>query len=200
MISACKTGSAKRVTAVLPFFPYSRQPDLPYNKAGAPLNKAPSDSGKYTFESVPATPGPGLPRSDGLSSGIDITKMLAKASLAQNNGAAKMNGDGVYFGADGPNGRNHAGSVSSVTGAYTTHDYENPQMINAFQSKPGYKQWVAQAGTLVADLLTCAGADHVCVSQLNSLYLWVDRLDECLEHDVQLDVAFRFCTFLHPKS
>lgn len=175
VISACKTGSAKRVTAVLPLFPYSRQPDLPYNKAGAPLNKAPSDSGRYTFESVPATPGPGLPRTDGLTSGIDITKMLAKASLAHNNhnGAHKVNGDGAQSGAEGPDGRNHASSssISSVTGAFTTHDYENPQMINAFQAKPGYKQWVAQAGTLVADLLTCAGADHVRASRLNVLDL-----------------------------
>lgn len=29
MISACKSSSAKRVTAVLPFFPYSRQPENP---------------------------------------------------------------------------------------------------------------------------------------------------------------------------
>lgn len=29
LISACKTASAKRVTAVLPFFPYSRQPENP---------------------------------------------------------------------------------------------------------------------------------------------------------------------------
>lgn len=150
---------------MLPLFPYSRQPDLPYNKSGAPLNKAPSDtSGRYTFESVPATPGPGLPRSDTLSSGIDITKMMAKAALANGNGNGRTNGDASHFSADGAKGRNHAESVSSVTGNYTTHDYENPQMINAFQAKPGYKQWVAQAGTLVADLLTCAGADHVCAS------------------------------------
>lgn len=165
MVSACKTGSAKRVTAVLPLFPYSRQPDLPYNKAGAPLNKAPSDtSGRYTFESVPATPGPGLPRSDTLSSGIDITKMMAKAALVNGNGNGRTNGDSAQQAADAAKGRNHAESVSSMTGNYTTHDYENPQMINAFQAKPGYKQWVAQAGTLVADLLTCAGADHVCAS------------------------------------
>ena len=31
----------------------------------------------------------------------------------------------------------------------------------------GYKQWVAQAGTLVADLLTCAGADHVITMDLH---------------------------------
>ncbi|GKT87037.1 ribose-phosphate diphosphokinase [Colletotrichum tofieldiae] len=39
MVSACKTGSAKRVTAVMPLFPYSRQPDVPYKKTGAPLSK-----------------------------------------------------------------------------------------------------------------------------------------------------------------
>lgn len=166
MVSACKTGSAKKVTAVLPLFPYSRQPDLPYNKTGAPLNKPGSDSGKYTFESVPATPGPGLPKSIGLNSGIDITKMLTKASLANGNGVPRVNGETANSSPGGS--RNHAGSVSSVTGNYTTHDYENPQMINAFQAKPGYKQWVAQAGTLVADLLTCAGADHVCAPSSSS--------------------------------
>jgi len=71
MISACKTGSAKRVTAVLPLFPYSRQPDLPYNKIGAPLSKAPTDvnRGDFTFESRPSTPGPGQPQSMGLTNG-----------------------------------------------------------------------------------------------------------------------------------
>jgi ribose-phosphate pyrophosphokinase len=33
-ISACKTASAKKVTVVLPLFPYSRQSDIPYNKSG----------------------------------------------------------------------------------------------------------------------------------------------------------------------
>jgi ribose-phosphate pyrophosphokinase len=38
---------------------------------------------------------------------------------------------------------------------------------SVFQAKPGYKQWVAQAGTLVADLLTCAGADHIITMDLH---------------------------------
>ena len=33
-IAACKTASAKKVTVVLPLFPYSRQSDIPYNKSG----------------------------------------------------------------------------------------------------------------------------------------------------------------------
>lgn len=163
MVSACKTGSARKVTVVLPLFFYSRQPDLPYNKAGAPLGKTPSGSGKYTFESVPATPGPQIPKSLGLDNGIDITKMLHKVSSMANGSSShhKVNGESAMVVADKGKVRDHAGSVSSNAGAYTTHDYENPQAINAFHAKPGYKQWVAQAGTLVADLLTCAGADHV---------------------------------------
>jgi len=177
MISACKTGSARRVTAVLPLFPYSRQPDVPYNKAGAPLFKATSESGKkdYTFESVPATPGPGLPKSATLMNGADITTRLMKTSLTNGTvpqsplGNGKPNGEGYFNGngangvngANGANGGHHySDSVSSQQGVFTKHDYENLSLVDAFQAKPGYKQWVAQAGTLVANLLTCAGADH----------------------------------------
>ncbi|KAK4202627.1 phosphoribosyltransferase-like protein [Triangularia verruculosa] len=170
MISACKTGSARRVTAVLPLFPYSRQPDLPYNKAGAPLFKAgSSDNGRkdYTFESVPATPAPGIPKSVGLTNGTDITSKLLKTSLTNGTQSPikQLNGDG-YFPVNGVNGTSNTSPVKQ-TGAYTTHDYENLSHVGAFQAKPGYKQWVAQAGTLVANLLNCAGADHVITMDLH---------------------------------
>ncbi|KAK5660932.1 hypothetical protein OQA88_12306 [Cercophora sp. LCS_1] len=180
MISACKTGSARRVTAVLPLFPYSRQPDVPYNKAGAPLfNKASSESGKkdYTFESVPATPAPGVPKSIGLTNGngADITQRLMKTALTNGTGPlsptanGKVNGDSYFAvnGVNGTNGHHHADIGSSQNGVFTKHDYENHSLVSAFQAKPGYKQWVAQAGTLVANLLTCAGADHVITMDLH---------------------------------
>ncbi|KAK2629926.1 hypothetical protein QTJ16_000746 [Diplocarpon rosae] len=181
MISACKTGSAKQVTAVLPLFPYSRQPDLPYNKVGAPLSKAPTgvNRGDFTFESRPPTPGPGLPQSQGLSNGNGIEglkKKLGKASLEQQNGHSYTNGITPPRRSDtnesltALSGRNR-GSSGSAAPAFTTHDYENQAMLketkNMFQPKPGYKQWVAQAGTLVADLLTCAGADHIITMDLH---------------------------------
>lgn len=180
MISACKTGSAKRVTVVLPLFPYSRQPDLPYNKIGAPLSKAPTglNGGDFTFESRPPTPGAGQPQTQGLTNGNGmegLQKKLGKASLEQQNGNTYNNGITPPRRSDtmdshtSSNGRGRGSSISSQAPLYTTHDYENPTMIakNMFQAKPGYKQWVAQAGTLVADLLTCAGADHIITMDLH---------------------------------
>jgi hypothetical protein len=35
------------------------------------------------------------------------------------------------------------------------------------RNKGNYRQWVAQAGTLVADLLTVAGTDHVITMDLH---------------------------------
>ncbi|KAH8819992.1 ribose-phosphate pyrophosphokinase-like protein [Xylogone sp. PMI_703] len=183
MISACKIGSAKRVTAVLPLFPYSRQPDIPYNKIGAPLAKAPIDlSRDFTFESRPPTPGPGMPQTLGLANGIDgLQRKLGKASLEEQNGYSptKMsNGNGITPRrsdtidsiASITGGRNREGSSSSQTAPYAAHDNDNSSNYSSksvFQAKPGYKQWVAQAGTLVADLLTCAGADHIITMDLH---------------------------------
>ena len=56
LINACKTADASRVTAVMPYFSYSRQPDIPYTAKGAPLISKPKE--KYTFESHPGTPAP----------------------------------------------------------------------------------------------------------------------------------------------
>ncbi|GAO13301.1 uncharacterized protein UV8b_00728 [Ustilaginoidea virens] len=172
MISACKTGSAKRVTAVVPLFPYSRQPDWPYNKAGAPLSKHSETPRKdYTFESVPATPRPGGPRSHGLTNGAShLADKLSKATISETNGSdylPKRSDTLSSVGSNGRGGHTAEGSVSSQR-SFTTHDYENPNSVAAtFQAKPGYKQWVAQAGTLVADLLTCAGADHIITMDLH---------------------------------
>ena len=88
-ISACKTASAKKVTAVLPLFPYSRQSDIPYNKAGAPLVKASNGLSKlevggngYTFESLPQTPHLDKHESKSHTIGMDgLQQALSKAQL-----------------------------------------------------------------------------------------------------------------------
>ncbi|KAL1901430.1 ribose-phosphate pyrophosphokinase [Sporothrix stenoceras] len=182
MISACKTGSARRVTAVMPLFPYSRQPDLPYNKNGAPLSKAPTSiSGTptkkddYTFESVPATPGPDRPKSSTFTTSADLSKALSKTAISNGsaarangstNGSTEYNRPGTANGGRSTPTHGKNESISSQA-PFTTHDYANHTLINSFQAKPGYKQWVAQAGILIADLLTCAGADHVITMDLH---------------------------------
>ncbi|KAF4993284.1 hypothetical protein FGRMN_6551 [Fusarium graminum] len=172
MISACKTGSAKRVTAVVPLFPYSRQPDWPYNKAGAPLSQVSGSSKDYTFESVPPTPRPGGPKSAGLPNGVNnLTEKLSKTALANegaNGNSTPRRSDTFSSTTSEARGHQPENSTSSLRNAYTTHDYENQSYISSnFQPKPGYKQWIAQAGTLVADLLTCAGADHIITMDLH---------------------------------
>jgi len=196
-ISACKTASAKKVTVVLPLFPYSRQSDIPYNKTGAPLIRSssvykPSTNGEqhFTFDSTPSTPlserpekhdkhelngtsngGPGnlhrpisRPQLDDIGSGTQPHQNryshYRESSTNSNSKTEQSNG---------LPSRSRGNSSASVSGV-NTHDFavskpESP--ADAFKPRPGYRQWVAQAGTLVADLLTCAGADHIITMDLH---------------------------------
>lgn len=175
-ISACKTASAKRVTAVLPHFPYSRQSDIPYNKTGAPLTKPVSQGGDFTFESRPGTPAPSADGRWPQGPSQDAVKnQLSKLSLDRDTGV-----NGIA----GTNGRTTPGTplrrtntTDSLRGAVAVNSVkdnnQNPGFAGEYSSSSsakgntGYKQWVAQAGTLVADLLTCAGADHIITMDLH---------------------------------
>ncbi|PGH10890.1 hypothetical protein AJ80_07333 [Polytolypa hystricis UAMH7299] len=187
-ISACKTASAKRVTAVLPLFPYSRQSDIPYNKIGAPLVKpAKSEPNQlYTFESTPPTPHVGKTESTGLVNGIDgLQKGLAQIQFDQHelsgngspqkarfshytNGAPKRSDtlDSITSDTSHRN-RTSVPIVNGIPSDDTASVTSSSSKMSVFQPRPGYRQWVAQAGTLVADLLTCAGADHVITMDLH---------------------------------
>lgn len=192
-ISACKTASARKVTAVLPLFPYSRQSDIPYNKTGAPLSKASNCYNKpdfpYSFESKPQTPHPDLPHTAGLPNGIEglhkgLTKLHVDEAISQANspsssrfahyekGPPKRSDTMDSAQSNGVlSSHNHTSSISSLTNGTScdensTNNFVSPKK-DQFQPRPGYKQWVAQAGTLVADLLTCAGADHIITMDLH---------------------------------
>jgi len=179
-ISACKTASAQRVTAVLPLFPYSRQSDIPYNKTGAPLAKAPAGHSNgaagYTFDSRPQTPYPGQQESQGLSNGTEsLHKKLGRLQVSDKTNqpdgvltrrstleSSKSDKTETYDGHD-----NKAPTLNGVPSHGNTSYLSNPNPVQNFQPQRGYKQWVAQAGTLIADLLTCAGADHVITMDLH---------------------------------
>ena len=180
-ISACKTASAKKVTAVLPLFPYSRQSDIPYNKTGAPLSKASNHFNKpdfpYTLETAPQTPHPDHAPSAFISNGVDgmdhVQKALSEAHLDESN----TNSSVVTKDFDTNGVHTRSGSTETTkslsdknpnaSGLSLANQAGNGTKSNVFQTQPGYKQWVAQAGTLVADLLTCAGADHIITMDLH---------------------------------
>lgn len=191
-ISACKTASAAKVTAVLPLFPYSRQSDIPYNKTGAPLAKASNTYNKpdfpYSFESKPQTPHPDILPSPGLSNGIDgLQKSLAKTQIEDygNNSGAPNTPQSARFANYEKMPPKRSDTMDSSKSSHSARRSTNsPPMSNGsshddgtstsssskettFHPRPGYKQWVAQAGTLVANLLTCAGADHIITMDLH---------------------------------
>ncbi|ANB15859.1 ribose phosphate diphosphokinase subunit PRS5 [Sugiyamaella lignohabitans] len=159
MISACKIASAKKVTAVMPLFPYSRQPDVPYTKSGAPLNVSKSSNSSststssskpnFTFESVPGTPRP--------SSRPGL--LTRKDSSDQAPGSPSLNPLSLKERLLDQQARSRSGSGS---GNSSSASYSR-----GFENNSGYREWVAQAGNLVASLLTCAGADHIITMDLH---------------------------------
>ncbi|KAB8078911.1 phosphoribosyltransferase-like protein [Aspergillus leporis] len=172
-ISACKTASAKRVTAVLPLFPYSRQSDIPYNKTGAPLVKSAvigksGPANGYTFESTPTTPYPGKPESGSLLNGVDnLQKSLARAQIDDISNGSPVKKQRPASGLSRHDTMESLPENGKVVIPNGTISDDSANKINNFQPRPGYKQWVAQAGTLVADLLACAGADHIITMDLH---------------------------------
>lgn len=166
----------RQVTAVLPLFPYSRQSDIPYHKTGAPPFKA--------CESTSQTPHPDQSPTAGLINGMEsLNRGLARphnddsttnASWTQNARFASYNGHAPPKRSNTMNSTNSEtstrqpnASMSSTTNGAPNEDEGHTSKDATFQPQPGYKQWVAQSGTLVADLITCAGADHVITMDLH---------------------------------
>ncbi|KAI9721360.1 MAG: ribose-phosphate pyrophosphokinase [Chrysothrix sp. TS-e1954] len=163
-ISACKTASASKVTAVLPMFPYSRQSDLPYNKVGAPLSRPSTNTSlesPVTDSNKAATPSNGAGGTE---------KQLSRLSVQDGSNGVETthfrprpNGTVMSPAADARQRPYMNGTSADNNVATASHIAQTPH----FEPQRGYKQWVAQAGTLVADLLTCAGTDHVITMDLH---------------------------------
>ncbi|KAI7863822.1 phosphoribosyltransferase-like protein [Spinellus fusiger] len=154
MIQACKTASAKKVTAGKPsvpshpLLPYSRQPDVPYKRAGAPLTRAPPMTVPSSPHTIPSTPKthPSTPLMTDTLDNPFTTTALSKLSNEMERIAV-----GQQF-----QRTSAASSLSQCHGA-----------MSPGGSTDGYRQWVAKSGTLIAELLECAGADHIITMDLH---------------------------------
>lgn len=150
-------------TAVLPLFPYSRQSEIPYKKSGAPLSKT-----SNAYNQAPFDCGPQASMPNGVSD-------------SEKNGPPKHTNDGSSHAHHQRNLTSiHKPTAGKDTGSESKDKVPNDSTHGSdtsssaatakgtpFQPRPGYKEWVAQSGTLVADLLTCAGADHVITMDLH---------------------------------
>lgn len=174
-------------------FPYSRQNDIPYtpNKTGTLLSKAANCYSKpdfpYAFESKPQTPHPDNSPTVGFFNGADgLHKDVAKMQLDDSNSSptSTHNARFANYGKHTPKRsdtmdstkseistrKRNISSASMTNGTAHENGSSTPCVLSkdtSFQPRPGYKQWVAQAGKLVADLITCAGADHVITMELH---------------------------------
>jgi ribose-phosphate pyrophosphokinase len=84
------------------------------------------------------------------------TNGIKRSDTLQSDKSDKSN----YF--NGDHGSNGGPVINGLSRTSTTKP-------PAFEPQIGYRQWVAQAGTLIADLLTCAGADHVITMDLHGM-------------------------------
>ncbi|KNE70449.1 ribose-phosphate diphosphokinase, variant [Allomyces macrogynus ATCC 38327] len=162
MISACKIASARKITAVLPLFPYSRQPDGPYKRNGMPLNRL-SDEACQKLADMQGMPFPHV-TSQPASRSPSPTKMLEHPERYNSvyDGEAKV-------GAPTP-----VSGVARLQKIQADHQIvRSPRStspvsayggsVNGGQGKAGaqYKLWTAKPGTLIADMLVAAGAHHI---------------------------------------
>ncbi|AET40007.1 ribose phosphate diphosphokinase subunit PRS5 Ecym_5240 [Eremothecium cymbalariae DBVPG len=164
LINACKTSSANRVTAVMPYFCYSRQPDIPYTAKGAPIISKPKhsavkESGNTTeIGSVLTTHKPVSQRSR-KSIDVAIENTLSSLSLDRSTPRILKSEDNIQ----------RSSSNSRIPVIPERDGTSSSEAAGALfnTNNSGYKLWVAQAGTLIANLLTTAGADHVITMDLH---------------------------------
>lgn len=154
MIQACKTASARKVTAVIPFFPYSRQPDAPFKRSGAPLIRPPPMTVPSTPKTMPTTP---------KNEFVDnpFQPAIPPAAFSRLTSALDVVGQQILIGGGNNGGGNNRGI--STTSSNAVADQKQTTNLN---TNDGYKQWVVRSGTLIAELLTCAGKpkkQSVCV-------------------------------------
>ncbi|CAL9734699.1 ribose-phosphate pyrophosphokinase 5 [Monosporozyma servazzii] len=183
LISACKSASASRVTAIMPYFCYSRQPDIPYTAKGAPLvskSRASATSTPVGNESVNSVDGVAVPTPSSLSSQGHNDGVLQSTNTVKRPGedfpfksldsAIRST---IHMEAPTPVREPKlvkTGSMSRIpmiSGGKVSTEVNNDakELFNAQNS--GYKLWIVQAGTLIANLLTTAGADHVITMDLH---------------------------------
>ncbi|KAI8919096.1 phosphoribosyltransferase-like protein [Powellomyces hirtus] len=226
MIAACKTASAKKVTAVMPCFPYARQPETPYQRNGTPISRVPaSDVSKYanlydgqlelgrpsttsTLTSTTTTPvlsdppagkvggplppaaAPALndenaaaatptPRMSTMEKSMSTLSFPDEVVEPDDTTTPQYTPKFKQMRAESTLSMDLGGRMSSISRSHSNvavHPLAPqppaPGVHTVARNAPargngGYKHWSARSGTLVADMLMAAGADHIITMDLH---------------------------------
>lgn len=145
LIYACKTSSANRITAVMPYFCYSRQPDVSFSSRRAPMIcKATSVSKNTDFEvaSALSTQKAIQAVTEDMALNISLDGSSLSESLHEDISNKSFNSSIPVF-----------SEYSEPLSEFLSPHHNN--------TNTGFNFGVAHTGTLIANLLTNAGANHV---------------------------------------
>jgi hypothetical protein len=154
MISACKTSSARRITAVIPCFPYARQPDS-HGKGFSRVPVDQYDKLSTLFESRKIHPSRSIPSTQAprfTDEPFDLVATDSASSLTEGS-SRKLS----TF--SSPLRLDTSASATSNT-VLASQLFPNESGASS-ETAVQYKHWTARSGTLVADLLVTAGANQV---------------------------------------
>ncbi|KND01907.1 ribose-phosphate diphosphokinase [Spizellomyces punctatus DAOM BR117] len=198
MIAACKTASAKKVTAVIPCFPYARQPETPYKRNSVPSSRvAKRDDDKFGTmydgqlqspikpSSLPSPP----PNSDSSTANSTDTppqpeifeKSMSSLSFPDEDDTPLPAPKLRHLRTESTLSLDGGGRVSSISRSHSNvavHPLapqppaDRPLQTGTCTPGPGsgnggYKHWTARSGTLIANMLMAAGADHIITMDLH---------------------------------
>ncbi|KAI9101372.1 ribose-phosphate pyrophosphokinase I [Phlyctochytrium arcticum] len=235
MIAACKTASARKVTAVIPCFPYARQPETPYKRNGMPLSRIPPQEVPKVASLAMNTDGMDLARNnasvvlhsppptrhesymdleiaerDGVVRAVTaVAEVETIDGVSESFSSSFADGDSVTSDTPAPKLKSgtrtestmsldFSGRVSSISRSQSNVSVrplvpvpppvpeEDPEAAGlsstaaaaalAHGVRPttptvsgtgSYKHWSARSGTLIANMLMAAGADHIITMDLH---------------------------------
>ena len=148
MVNACKMAAARSVTCVLPLFPYARQSDVPYKRQSArrPLQASSAETKKQEQEQ---------PSSQLFHTGVNESSSVGNNGPLFSTGQLQKSSSFTRPAPANPCENNHHLRIPS-----------NSNNGSAF-AKAGYRNWVARSGTLVANMIQAAGANHIITMDLH---------------------------------
>lgn len=170
MVAACRTASARKITVVIPCFPYAREHPRPRNvnfgskKDQKPpqLSKNQSDSCLDQREVKNITI-----NEQKVESPMDLSSTLHKSPKTKNASPNLKYRNIPVDDVRNESIRRRFSSISTSQPNIAITNLVTEPNLSSQLGKSKYQNWTARSGTLVANMIMAAGADHVITMDLH---------------------------------